>query len=504
MPARHPAYQLIRRPAQSGVKHLLTKSKYLSGLQCVKRLWLEEHAPQHLATGGATQEVSRLQGVQIGRLARARYSGGVLIGGAGLEAVRHTQAALYNGATCLFEAAFVYDDILVRCDILRKLPGGRWELIEVKSTTEIRPHHLHDAAVQTYVVRGAGLAVQAVKLMYVNSQGCVFPDLASFFCETDVTRAVTRLTRKLPANVSKLRGHLARPHAPQVLIGAHCSYPHLCPAKRYCWQHVPPESIFTIPRLSARKIARLLRRGIVRIRDIPAGFPLTPPQRAYVERVLAGAPAIDRPAIVRRLDELAYPIYFFDFETYAYAVPRFWGMRPYQQLPFQYSLHVLEADGSVRHADYLHIDGSDPRAGLAHALVSDIGPSGSVVVYNARFERSVLRDLAYTQPVYRQRLRSIGARLWDQLEIFERHYLDPRFEGSNSIKRVLPVLAPHLSYADLAVQRGDQAQAVWGEMIASHDPAHKAQLAAGLRAYCARDTRAMLEIHHALCRLVER
>jgi hypothetical protein len=113
-----------------------------------------------------------------------------------------------------------------------------------------------------------------------------------------------------------------------------------------------------------------------------------------------------------------------------------------------------------------------------------------------------LRDLAHTQPVYRQRLRSIAARLWDQLEIFERHYLDPRFEGSNSIKRVLPVLAPHLSYADLAVKRGDQAQAVWGEMIGVRDAARKAQLAAALRAYCSRDTQAMLEIHRALCRLV--
>lgn len=481
---------------------MLTKSKYLNGLQCAKRLWLEERAPQHLASGGETPDVTRLQGFQIGRLARTRYPGGVLIGGAALDAVRHTQTALYNGATCLFEAAFVYDDILVRCDILRKLPGGRWELIEVKSTTQIKPHHLHDAAIQKYVVNGAGLAVQAVKLMYVNSQGCVFPDLASFFCETDVTRAVTRLLRKLPQTVEKLRGQLAQPHAPNVLIGAHCTYPHLCPAKSYCWQHVPAQSIFTIPRLSARKIALLVRRGILRIQDIPPGFPLTPPQRAYVERVLAGAPAIDRRAIARRLRELSFPIYFFDFETYAYAVPRFWGMRPYQQLPFQYSLHVLEADGTVRHMDYLHMDGSDPRAGLAHALVSHIGPTGSVVVYNARFERSVLRDLAHTQPVYRQRLRSIGARLWDQLEIFERFYLDPRFEGSNSIKRVLPVLAPHLTYADLAVKRGDQAQVVWGEMIAVRDAARKAQMAAALRAYCARDTQAMLAIHQALCRLV--
>ncbi len=480
---------------------MLTKSKYLNGLQCVKRLWLEENAPQRVAASGGMQDISRLQGNQIGRLARARYPGGILIGGAGLEAVRHTQTAIRNGATCLFEAAFVYDDILVRCDILRKLPGGRWELIEVKSTTTVKRHHLHDAAVQKYVVSGAGLAVQAVKLMYVNSQGCVFPDLASFFCETDVTRAVARLVRRLPKKVQTLRAHLARPAVPDVLIGAHCTYPYLCPARSLCWQDVPPESIFTIPRLSARKIKALVRRGILSIHDIPTDFPLSPPQRAYVERVWAGTPWIDRRAIAKRLGELRFPVYFFDFETYAYAVPRFWGMRPYQQLPFQYSLHVLEADGTVCHVDYLHTDGSDPRTPLAYALVNHIGPVGSVVVYNARFERSVLRDLAHTQPVYRRRLRGIMARLWDQWEIFQHHYLDPRFEGSNSIKRVLPVLAPHLSYADLTVKRGDQAQVVWGEMIACDDPERKAHLAQALRAYCHRDTLAMLEIHNALCRL---
>jgi hypothetical protein len=461
---------------------------------------MEEHAPQRLASGGPT-DLARLHGLQVGRLARSRYSGGVLIGGAGMEAVARTQAALRNGARCLFEAAFVYDDILVRCDILRKLPGGRWELIEVKSTTQIKQHHLHDVAVQKYVVSGQGLPIQAVKLMYVNNRGCVYPDLASFFCETDVTRQVARLVRKAPKTVAALRKTLAQPSAPQIDIGVHCHHPFPCPVRSHCWKDVPAESIFTIPRLSARKIAALVRMGVLRVHDIPASFPLSPAQWAYVGRVVAGAAEIDQKAIARRIGELAYPIYFFDFETYSYAVPRFWGMRPYQQLPFQYSVHVLEAGGCVHHAEYLHVDGTDPRAVLAHALVNDIGPTGSVVVYNARFERSVLRDLAFTQPVYRQRLRSIATRLWDQLGIFERHYLDPRFEGSNSIKRVLPVLAPHLSYQDLAVRRGDVAQAVWAELIASTDPAVKAQLACDLRAYCQRDTQAMLEIHLALVRL---
>lgn len=482
---------------------MLSKTKYLSGLQCPKRLWTEVRAPHHLGGGSGIQEMTLVQGIQVGKLAREHYPGGVLIGGTGMRAVAQTRAALAAGATCLFEATFVHDDILVRCDILRQLPGGRWELIEVKSATQVKPVHLHDLAVQKYVVAGAGLPLQAVKLMYINSRGCSYPDLASLFCETDVTRQVTRLVRKVPKTVAALREQLAKADEPDVPIGAHCTTPYPCPVKSYCWRDVPADSIFTIPRLSARAIAALVRMGVLRVQDIPADFNLSAAQRAYVARVAAGKPEIDTAAIAARLGELRYPIYFLDFETLGWAVPRYWGMRPYQHVPFQYSVHVLEEDGTLRHAEFLHEQDTDPRAPLAQALVKHIGPRGSVVVYNARFERTVLLDLAHLLPAYRKRLRSMAHRLWDQLAIFQEHYLDPRFEGSNSIKRVLPVLAPHMSYDDLSVRRGDQAGSVWAELIASRDPARKAELAAGLRAYCQRDTEAMVEIHRVLQRVVE-
>lgn len=451
----------------------------------------------------STQSQLFVQGSEVGRLARTRFPHGKLIPGVGRGALAATQKALAAGETCLFEAAFVHDDLYVRCDILARRPDDTWTLIEVKSTTQVKTHHLHDLAVQQWVLAGQEIKVGAVQIMHVNNRTCIYPNLESLFTRVDVTRAVARLLRRVAKNVRELRRTLAQPTLPKIEIGPHCFMPFLCPARSHCWQHVPPHSIFTIPRLSPRKLMALIKLGVLSVQDIPPDFPLSAPQRAYIARALSGQSEINYARIAEQLASLQYPIYFLDFETYAYAVPRFTGMRPYQQLPFQYSLHILEADGTLRHTEYLHITDDDPRPALAQRLSEEIGAEGSVVVYNARFERGVLHELARALPKHQLALRAMMARLWDQLDIFREHYLDPAFEGSNSIKKVLPVLVPELSYDDLTVKRGDQAQAVWQMLLQAKDPTRKKELAEGLLAYCKRDTLAMTAIHDALKRLVE-
>jgi hypothetical protein len=480
---------------------VLTKSKYLSGLQCVKRLWIEEYAPELLGVTSSTQSQRFVQGSEVGRLARSCFPQGKLIKAAGHAAVAATQAAIAKGEHCLFEAAFVHDDIFVRCDILWRGPDGVWTLVEVKSSTKVKGYHLHDLAVQQWVLAGAGIQVGRVQVMHIDNRSCIYPNLDALFATVDVTRSVARLVARVPKIVRGLRQKLAQHAMPDVPIGTHCFAPFPCPARSHCWHDVPQHSIFTIPRLSPRKLAALLKLGVLRVQDVPASFPLSTSQRAYIGRVVSGQAEINYGRIAQRLAMLDYPLYFLDFETYAYAIPRFEGMRPYQQLPFQYSLHVLEADGTLRHAEYLHTTGDDPRPALVQQLVQDVGLVGSVVVYNARFERGVLHELVRMMPAQKRALGSMITRLWDQLDVFRTDYLDPAFEGSNSIKRVLPVLAPHLSYDDLTVQRGDQAQAIWQLLLKADDPTERARLARELLAYCHRDTLAMTAIHEALVRL---
>jgi hypothetical protein len=469
----------------------------------MKRLWIEEFAPELLAAGSATQSQLFAQGSEVGRLARTRFAHGRLIGGVGRGALAATQKALAAGESCLFEAAFVHEDVYVRCDIMERRPDGTWRLIEVKSTTRVKAYQLHDLAVQQWVLAGQGIKVAEVLLMHLNNRTCVYPRLEALFTTVDVTKAVARLLKRVARNVAALQGGMAQPVMPKISIGTHCLMPFVCPARGFCWQHVPAHSVFTIPRITPRKVMALLKLGILAVQDIPPAFPLSASQRAYIARVVSGQPEIHVARITRRLASLRYPLYFLDFETYAYAVPRFHGMRPYQQLPFQYSLHILEADGTLSHKEFLHSSSDDPRPALARQLVEDIGRSGSVVVYNARFERGVLQELARALPKHQSALRGMMMRLWDQLDIFRSDYLDPAFEGSNSIKKVLPVLAPELSYDDLDVKRGDQAQAVWQMLLRAGDEARREELAAQLRAYCARDTFAMTAIHRALEQLAE-
>lgn len=476
----------------------LTKTKYLSAQQCLKRVWYEIRRPDMVAPPTQSQKRIMDQGTEVGELARLRFPGGLLISSFGKRSLQETKQAIEQGATVLFEPALQYDGILVRCDVLKIRDDGTWDIIEVKSSTSVKHYHLDDLAVQRYVVQGSGLQVGGLKLMHLNNKDCVYPDLRRLFVIEDVTEQVAAATKELKPNLKVIHATLRRKKEPELPIGWHCDHPFDCPMKYLCWRDVPRVSIFTIPRLSANKISDLLSRGILRVKDVPADYPLSDGQRAYVDMVQRGEPEIIPGGVRAMLSDLERPIHFLDFETIAYAVPRFEGMRPYQGAPFQYSCHVLHRNGRLGHREYLHMDSSDPRPALVHHLLQDIESSGSVVVYSAGFEGRVLRELAQAVPGAAKGLKSIMTRMWDQRLVFQRFYVDPGFLGSTSIKNVLPVVVPGLSYSDLAIQRGDAAQTAWLQMIAVQDEDEKQRLAADLRDYCQLDTYAMVEIHRAL------
>ncbi len=405
----------------------------------------------------------------------------------------------------------VFDRLFIRCDILQKTPAGTWELIEVKSSSKVKDEHEWDLALQKYVLTGAGLSISATKLMYINTQTCVFPDLADLFTIADITTEVDRLLPEIPKRLEQFKATLAenleptlamRADAQAVAIDKHCANPNPCPFTQTCWQHVPEVSIFTIPRLDWKKKDALLTQRVLAIADLPPNYPLSENQRTYVDSVFSNQPVVNTAAIATSLAELTYPIHFFDFEAQNPAIPRFDGLKSYEQFPFQYSCHVLHEHGHVEHREYLHTDTSDPRPPLVTALVSDIAPLGSVIVYHQSFEASLLRKLAQAFPAYALQLESIATRLWDLEDIFKYHYKHPDFRGSTSSKKVLPVLVPSLSYTTSTIQRGDQAQTVWEAMIACTNQTEKQGLVDDLYAYCQLDTLAMVEIYRSLLGIV--
>ncbi|MBD2001051.1 DUF2779 domain-containing protein [Leptolyngbya sp. FACHB-541] len=482
---------------------LLKKSNFMSGLQCLKKLWLEVQEPQQATALSPAQQRIIDQGKEVGHYARQQFSNGQLIVGNGNEALQATQEAIATGVACLFEAAFSFDNLFIRCDILQKTSAVTWELIEVKSSSKVKDEHQWDLALQKYVLIEAGLPIGKTKLMHINTQTCCFPNLTDLFVIEDITEEVDRLLSEVSKQLEQFRVTLTENLEPTLAIGKHCTSPNPCPFTQTCWQHVPEVSIFTIPRLDWKKKDTLLAQGVLAIADLPLSYALSDNQRTYVDSVLTNQPVIDKAAIVASLAKLEHPIHFFDFEAQNPAIPRFDGLKPYEQFSFQYSCHVLQSDGSVEHHEYLHTDQSDPRPSLIAALTTDIASIGSIVVYHKSFEASSLRKLAGDFPEHASELVAIANRLWDLEDIFKYHYKHPSFRGSTSIKNVLPILVSNLSYKSQTIQRGDQAQAVWEEMLICLDEAKRTQMINDLKSYCQLDTLAMVEIYKFLLKMLE-
>lgn len=477
----------------------LSKSKYLSGLQCHKRLWLEIHKPELAPPPPPGQQRIFDQGTAIGEMAREEFPDGVLIEADHLNipvAIKQTVEALDNSADVIFECCFIYDDILVRPDIILRNDLGSWNLIEVKSSTSVKEVNINDVAVQTWVLQGSGLEVKRAFLKHIN-RDCMYPDLSNLFKTEDITELVETVMPTVPEKLSEYKSLLDNSE-PDIPIGQHCSKPYDCPFVSYCWRDVPDHSIFNISRLRWSVKERLLAENKITIDKLPADFSLNDNQLKYVESFETKKPIIDRNGIKEELDKLESPLYFLDFETDNPAVPRFDGMHPFEHFPFQYSCHILNESGNLEHIEFLHDSESDPRRPLVESLIKIIGETGSIIVYNAGFEKGVLSKLAQWYPEYDELLLSVIDRLWDQLDIFKKYYTDYRFKGSNSLKNVLPVIVPSMSYNNLAVSDGTEAQVAWNEMIRLTESKERDKLENKLKKYCGQDTLAMVEIHKYL------
>ena len=482
---------------------MLTKSNYLKFVQCHKAFWLETHHPEQAAPPEPSTRRRLRVGQRIDLLARELYPHGELIPYRihPEEMAPLTAEAIQNDAETLFQATFHVEGSLVKVDILTQ-EGDGWHLIEVKSSTGYKKEvHLPDIGFQLYVLKKAGVNVVRASIMHLNKP-CRFPDLSNLFELRDVTEEAVAYLPTVEQAVARMRSLNSLTTIPTISIGRHCRKPYQCTFYEHCWEGVSDPTIYDIPFLKRPQEAELESQQIQLVADIPRDFVLKDKRAArYVRLIRDKTEDIDKPAIQAELDQLTYPLYFFDFETIDYAVPIFEGCKPYLQVPFQYSCHWLDAEGDAPvHLDYLHREQDDPRRVLVEALLAHIGETGSIIVYFATFERGRLRELAEAFPEYAPRLLGMVDRLWDQLDIFKRYYTDYKFGGSNSLKAVLPVITD-LSYEPLDVQNGTQAQVVWEEMIHETDVDRQGQMFEQLRAYCRLDTLAMVEIHKALRRL---
>ena len=483
----------------------LSKSRYISGAQCHLRLWYDCYERDLAAPPDEALRAVFDTGHEVGELACARIPGGHLVAHDHRhipEALEETRRVIEAGnAPALFEAAFRHRGVLVRADMIERLPGGGWRLTEVKSTTRLKDLFVLDAAVQLWVLRGAGLDVREACVLTLD-RDYVYDgrrlDPGALFRLHPVTDRAEALLAAVEAEVDRMQAMLAAPAAPDIAPGDHCFDPYPCPYHAHCTRNdVPPDhGIDELPRLGKAERSRLDAGGIREIRDIPDGFPLTPLQRIVRRAVIDGRPVLhgDIAGILARRKR---PVRYLDFETFSPAIPRFAGTRPYDAIPFQFSVHTERRGAPPDHADYLHEGSDDPRPALADRLIGALGRSGSICTWSG-YEGRILRDLAAALPERAAALRAIGARLFDLLPPVRESLYHPAFRGSFSIKSVLPALVPGMDYADLSIADGQTAAARYVGALAADDPEERRRTFADLRAYCARDTLALAELSRSL------
>ncbi len=483
----------------------LSKSRFISGTQCHLKLWYDSYERELAPPPDARLQATFDTGHEVGLLACERHPGGHTIGQEHWrvrEALGETRAVIEAGnAPALFEAAFRHEGVLVRADILERLPDGGWRLAEVKSSTTVHDHYLLDLAVQLWVLRGAGLDVREAEVVTLD-RDYVYDgerlDLDRLFKRHPLTDEADALQDRVAGGVREMLAMLGGAAAPEITPGKHCFNPYDCHYYGYCTRDFvwPEHGIGELYRLHYRRRAELEAAGIEAIRDVPDDFPLTELQKIIRRAVLEDRDLVhgDVEAALARLEA---PVRYLDFETFAPAIPRFAGTRPYDAVPFLFSVHTDRNGTAPVHTDYLHESGDDPRAELADRLIEALGSSGSICTYSG-YEKQVLGRLATALPERATELAAITARLFDLLPVVRDNYYHPDFGGSFSIKSVLPVLAPGLGYDDLEIAEGTMASVQYTLALANEDFEERERTFADLRAYCERDTYAMVRLREAL------
>ena len=479
----------------------ISKSKYCLGLQCPKLLWVHYNDKERLPEVVASVQARFDQGYVIGDLVKTLYPGGIEIvyrAGAFQEMAEETAKALPLRKP-IFEATFSHDGAYAQADILVPVGDVAWDIVEVKSATGVKPVYLEDIAFQKNCYESAGLKINRCFVTHINNQyvrhGEI--DAGQLFTKADVTEEVAEILPQVRGNMDRMLAVIGAPQCPDVKVGSHCSDPYECPLCGECWAFLPKDNVTTLYRLEADKKQELIDQGIFGIRDLPSDFCLS--HKATIQRdcVLSQEPHIDRKAIRGFLNRLLFPQYHLDFETFQSAIPPYDNTRPYQQIPFQFSLHVWKSyDSEPEHVEFLANGKTDPRPDLLAALEKHIGSDGSLVAYNMSFEISRLRETAEAFPGFRPFVETLIPRFVDLLAPFQAfHYYHPSQGGTASIKQVLPALVPELSYGEMEIGDGGTASNEYARVTFGDVPEEeRKRVRAALLKYCQLDTLAMIRI----------
>lgn len=484
---------------------VISKSEYMMFLKHPAWLWLKKHNKKILPLPNASLQALFDQGNLFESYAEKLFPDGITLGfndfGEYRTLPKRTEEALKQGKNTIFQGRFEVDSITCIVDVLVRVEGNTFDLYEIKSSTSVKKEHEYDLAFQTIVLESSGLKIRNISVVYVNNEyvrnGNI--DNKELSKTTDITETVRELIDFTKRNIKKAHEIVNLKEIPDTSprharLGAFNEWFEIY---KLINGEVGKYSIYNLTAPGAKRIGELEDMDIKLISEIPKDFKLTPKQHLQADVTTTEIRRVDNDSVKPFIKELKYPLYFLDYETFMGVIPEFDGIRPYQQIPFQYSLHILKTPGGeVEHKEYLHTENSNPGELLIKQLKKDIGTKGSVIVWFEGFEKKCNETLGKMFPENSNFLTSVNDRIIDLMIPFSKGWIaDKDFFGSASIKKVLPVIVPKLSYSELDIQEGSSAQRLWMEtVLEGKNSDTKEKIMNDLIEYCKLDTLAMVEI----------
>ena len=490
-----------------------SKSKFVLFHGCKKRLWLEKYRQDDKVE--TFNEQVLIQGNMVGDLAMNLFGDYYLAETPDnnlVIQVENTKKAIEAKQNVICEAAFFYENNYCAVDILKRNEDDSYSIYEVKSTTGVEKHYIYDLAYQYYVLHNLGINIQGLYLVHINSDYVLKDklDINEYFKIEDLTDMVKSKLDEVKEMLLESDTILASSEEQKSLLSANCNKNGGCPFLAYCKKNNNlPDTNSTYDLYNNRSKYKQITSGILSFEDLLSNkCKLSDIQKRQIDYAINNKEDIylEKDNIKEFLDGFEYPLYFLDFETFQEAIPTIIGSKPYQQIPFQYSLHILYEDGKLEHKEYLGDGYNSPILGLIESMLSDLKTSGTIVSYNDSFERSRIKEMAYMYPKYKSKLFSLDARFVDLADVFQKGYCyNKAMGGSFSIKSVLPALFPNdptLDYHSLSdVHKGDEASKAYLE-LAKLDKEDYDRIRNSLLAYCKLDTYAMVKIYYKLLELI--
>lgn len=481
---------------------LISKSSYISSKQCHKLLWFELNGVKSLSEIDPSAEDRKSVGEEVGSLAKQLFPGGIDIAfqpDAIEKMVDETKSAISKGGP-VYEATFVKNDMLIRVDLMVKTKHG-WNIYEVKSSSKLKDYHYEDASFQWYVLSQISDIELNKAFIVILNDDFILEDQVNvdgLFKKEDVTKSVISKSNDLTDEINLIRETMRLKKKPNIKIGKHCMSPHKCQYKDNCWDTHNKNSVLNLYRMNSEKKFHFYHSGIKTFEQLPHSYQLTDIQKKQVLSCRNSQAIIDQVNIDSFLKSITYPISYLDFETFQEAVPSYDKQKPYMQMPFQFSLHIQKKPlGALDHFELIATPGTDPRPELAEKLIKSVPEDGTIIAYNQSFEMNCIKTLAEISKDHKENLEKLNERFLDLIIPFRKgYYYHPDFNGSFSIKKVLPALCPNdlnLSYDGLNIKTGSDASLKY-KNISNLNSCDQEILLKDLYNYCKLDTLAMVKI----------